>query len=262
MAKPTPSVAKPALLYWARTSARLSVAELAQAINQPPERVAAWESGAEAPTVAQLREVVRVARRPLAVFFLPSVPTDAPEAPEFRRLLGAPSMPSLGLRRALRLASERREAFLEAGRLLGDAPEPFPERADPGEGSDELAHRVRQVLGVSLDDQWATRSDYEALNLWRDAAERAGTLVMQMTGVEVEEARGFSLPMDLLPVVAVSSKDSPHGRVFTLLDELAHVARRAGGICAIDADVADYLGAKIDHIDKIETELSRVAHRR
>jgi Zn-dependent peptidase ImmA (M78 family) len=44
-----------------------------------------------------------------------------------------------------------------------------------------------------------------------------------------EEMRGISIPHGPLPVILLNTSDSPHGRIFTLLHEFAHVLLTNGG---------------------------------
>ena len=55
--------------------------------------------------------------------------------------------------------------------------------------------------------------------------------MLQTSGIELDEMRGFSLALEPLPVVVVNAQDSPRGRTFTLLHELTHVLLRNGGLC-------------------------------
>ena len=57
MAKSIPALVDPRLLSWARESARLSVFDLAAALDLPAERIVAWEGGTAHPSVAQLRKL-------------------------------------------------------------------------------------------------------------------------------------------------------------------------------------------------------------
>lgn len=56
-----------------------------------------------------------------------------------------------------------------------------------------------------------------------DYLERAGILSFQLSGIQVEEARGFAVADRPLPVVAFNSADSVRGRIFTLFHEVAHI---------------------------------------
>ena len=69
--------------------------------------------------------------------------------------------------------------------------------------------------------EWPTA--YAALNAWRAAVEKLGVLVFQSGDMKVEEMRGISIPHGPLPVILLNSGDAPHGRIFTLLHEFAHI---------------------------------------
>jgi Zn-dependent peptidase ImmA (M78 family) len=94
-----------------------------------------------------------------------------------------------------------------------------------------LAVAIRRLVGVRIEDQFAWTGEYAPLNEWRDAVEGAGVLVFHFSRVSTEEARGFSLSERPLPVVSLNGSDSPNGRVFTLMHELAHLFIGEGGAC-------------------------------
>lgn len=228
----------PAVLRWARASARLTVEQAAKKAGVKPENLTVWEAGDEAPTLSQARELARVYRRPLSLFFLPEAPRGfAPMVQDYRRLPGevAGTMtPELAYE--IRRAQERREIALE---LLGSIDEeavPFRLVAERTESPDAVARRLRDALKVDEVRQSLWRHPYDALNGWRSAFEVLGVLVFQASRIPMAEMRGFSLAEDVLPVVVVNTKDSPTGRVFTMLHELCHVALRKSGVCDVDED--------------------------
>jgi Zn-dependent peptidase ImmA (M78 family) len=45
----------------------------------------------------------------------------------------------------------------------------------------------------------------------------------------MEEMRGTCIPDQPLPVILLNGKDAPHGRIFSLLHEFAHILLHAGG---------------------------------
>jgi Zn-dependent peptidase ImmA (M78 family) len=91
---------------------------------------------------------------------------------------------------------------------------------------ERVGDALREALQVSLATQMSWREPYDSFNGWRGAIEDSRALVLQMTYVELDEARGFSIAELPLPVVVVNVKDAPAGRVFTLLHEFAHLALR------------------------------------
>ena len=194
------------------------------------ERLQQWEQGTDRPSIAQLRKIGEVYKRPLAVFFLSKPPLGFDPQREFRRLPGVPPQTeSPELRLALRMALFRREAARELYETLG---EPIPECqavANPNEDEAVVGQRIRELLGIPWETQLAWNGPYAALNAWRAAIERQGILVFQTGDVELTEMRGTSIPHGPLPVILLNTADAPHGRVFTLLHEFAHILLTVAG---------------------------------
>jgi Zn-dependent peptidase ImmA (M78 family)/transcriptional regulator with XRE-family HTH domain len=233
------AIVEPAVLRWARETAGVAVGDAARRVQVKPETVAAWEAEGEArPTIAKLRALANMYKRPLSVFFLPQPPAEPPlNVHDFRKLPGvvAGAFSSM-LRIQLRRARERRELAID---LLQDLEQPLPSfgiHARLGDEPEELGARLRELLGVDLAAQAGWTGAYDVFNGWRERIEAAGVLVFQMSRVDLKEVRGFSLAEEQLPVIAVNAKDVPHARVFTMLHELCHVALRASGICEPDED--------------------------
>jgi len=227
---------KPELLVWARESARYQVHEAAKKASVSAERLTEWESGDSSPTINQLRTLANIYKRPLAVFFLPEPPRQFDAMRDFRRLPDAVNVeytPELVL--AIRRARFRREIAVElAEELELEVPRlRFDPRPFAGDGN-RLADAARKLLNVTLNEQLHWRDKYEALNAWSAAVERAGVLVFQTSGVRMREMRGFSIHESAYPVIVVNAKDSPRGRVFTILHEFAHLLMHSGGLCDTD----------------------------
>jgi Zn-dependent peptidase ImmA (M78 family) len=223
----------PDVLVWARESAGLEIDEAARRARvSSSEKLQEWEDGDTQPTIVQLRNLARVYKRPIAIFYLSARPADFQPMRDFRRLPGlVAGIERPELRFEIRRAHARREIALE---LYEEVEGPFPEF--PVEGSlrddpDHLGGTLREALGVPLPEQLAWRNPHEALRGWRTACEEAGVLVLQMTDVDPVDANGFSISEHPLPVIAVNRKDFPNRRIFTLLHEFSHIALRTGGLC-------------------------------
>ncbi len=138
----------------------------------------------------------------------------------------------------IRKAYDRREWALELWAELDRALPAFSATATLNESVEETAGRLRKAIGITLKAQAGWQLDHEAFRGWRTTVEGAGVLTLQATTLELEEARGFSISMKPLPVVVVNIKDSPRGRIFTLLHELTHVMLKESGVCDLhDADI-------------------------
>jgi Zn-dependent peptidase ImmA (M78 family)/DNA-binding XRE family transcriptional regulator len=230
----------PTVLRWARDRARLTVEQAAKKASVKPDQVVAWEAGESPPTLAQVRALAMIYRRPLSFFFLSEPPRDfTPMVQDYRRISGeiAGTM-SPELAYQIRRAQERREIALELYEAIDEDIPRFDVRAELSDAPEDVARRLRLALGVDHERQARWRQEYDSLNGWRAAIEAKGVLIFQASGIPVRETRGLSLAEDVLPVIVVNTKDTPNGRVFTLFHELCHIALRRSGICDIDFDDA------------------------
>ena len=225
----TPFVpATPQVLRWARQDAGLDLAEAGRLANVQGERVQEWEEGVSQPTLAQLRGLADGLRRPVAFFLAPGPPPEhTQDPPDFR---AGHRGTSRALRREIRAAFERRDAFREVAGADGDRWRRW--REDPP----ETAGQVRARLGVGVERIAGSADANAALRVWIDAAEAAGVLVFQMSRVPVDECRGFAVDDADLPVIMLNGADAPQARCFTLVHELAHLLDRTGALCVLDED--------------------------
>src|SRR5690349_9553898 len=76
------------ILKWARTSARISQEKAAKTLSKTfkADRIKEWESpeGKDGPSLAQLKKLARLYRRPVEVFSLPYIPKEFPRLKDFR----------------------------------------------------------------------------------------------------------------------------------------------------------------------------------
>ena len=237
MAKGIEAIVNPKMLVWARESARMEIETAAKKARVSPERIELWERGEGRPTINQLRKLGNAYKRPIAVFYLPEPPLDFQAMRDFRRLPGGgEGGESSELIFEIRSARNRREVAAELFRAIGEEPPEFPLEASLGDDVERLASEIREFLLVDVNDQIAWKSGYDSFNNWRAALENAGVFVFQASGVEVSEARGFSISDASLPVIVVNIKDSVNGRIFTLFHELAHIMLREEGMCDLHDD--------------------------
>ena len=242
------ALATPALLVWARESASLTQEAVAKKIAVKVERIRAWETGQEHPSVPQLRNFAAATKRPLAVFYLAEPPRTFDALHDFRAGIraGVPPSTSPDLTFEIRKAYDRREWALELMSDLQLTPTTFNVRIHLDEDTEVAAGKIRAALGVQTEIQGQWRIDYEVFREWRALLESAGILTFQATDLDLEEARGFSISLKPLPVVVVNIKDAPRGRVFTLLHEVAHIALNDGGICDLDDNQRRNASARIE----------------
>lgn len=224
MARTVKALINPELLVWARKTAHIDVARAAKAAKISVSTLESWEAGDDYPSIAKLRQLAKLYKRPLSVFYLPEKPFDFAPLKDFRRLPGeVAGVLSPALAMQITAAEERRDLALELYTELGEDPPVLELRATINEDVDAVAARLRNWLGISLTEQHAWRDDRSGYNAWRQRIEDLGVLVFQLTGVGVKEARGFAIAKRPLPAVAVNGRDAYSARSFSLIHELCHV---------------------------------------
>lgn len=254
MSKRVKALIKPELLLWARESSRLPLEFVASKVRVPSAQLAGWERGDAYPSLAQLRKLANVYKRPLAVFYLSKPPRDFDAMHDFRRVQNAGALsisPLLALE--MRKAWQRREVAIELADELGDLPVAFDLSFHPQTSAREASKMIREALGIKLGEQFRWRTHGAALNSWKKAVELLGVLVFEVEKITVKEMRGFSIGGKRFPVIALNSKDSKTARIFTLFHELAHLALNRTGLCDLRDD-----NAKVEDRD-IEIFCNQVA---
>lgn len=230
MAAAIPAEVNPDILAWAREQSGYPPEVVARRVGVKPERLIAWEHGERKPTVRQAQELARYYHRPFGVFFLPQPPALPPLAAEYRRLPGVtPGVESPEFRLALRVMSSRREATLDLQEELGLVAPSFTTAAHLSEGALAIGRRIRQALGLDVDEQLRWRDEWQAWRAWRSVVEAAGILVFLFPKVPLAETRGVSQLELPLPAVGINSREqAPGARIFSLLHEVVHVALALG----------------------------------
>lgn len=224
------ALVKPELLRWARVRAKVTVKEASKAASVTAEDIVHWEKGEGGPTLNQLRNLASKYHYPLAVFYLPSPPTDFAPLRDFRRLPDSPQGAlSANLAFHVRTAYERREVALELYDELGEKPRPFPIHAKVTDNPEAVAAKIRSFLEIGAEAQKEAAKKQRSFDYLRRRLEEQDVLVFVVSGphyiVPLDEMRGFALAKPDLPVVVVNGRDySQGGKCFTLLHELAHIA--------------------------------------
>lgn len=234
------SSVNPSVLLWARERAGLSVAEVAERLGKPPEVIAAWESGEAFPAYGQLERLAETLyKRPVALFFLPSPPEEAPVRSEFRTLPDA-DLEALGpdTRYALRDA----HAFQASLRELSGGRNPaerfvlrdlqLTRRSDIV----RVARETREYLGVSLEEQLRWPDARRGMDAWRAALERVGVFVFKRS-FDDRDVSGFCLHDDLFPIIVVNNSTPFTRQTFTLLHELAHLLFGLSSMTTVDLSI-------------------------
>jgi len=234
------SPVNPQILYWARTTAGLSVDDVVQKLKRKKitsETVLAWESGQEAPDYIQLERLAyEVYKRPLAIFFFPQPPVEETPKQAFRTLPDSeiqrlsPRLRYL-LRRAQAMQANLYELYEGVNPARRQIIRDLPFSLDAP--VDELAAAVRQFLGIELAEQLQWKSSDEAFKAWRVALENCGIFVFKDAFKE-GSISGFCLHDNQFPIIYVNNSTAVTRQIFTLFHELAHLLSGTGGIDSFD----------------------------
>ena len=235
------------MLRWAREQSRLELEDAARSAGQAPERLDEWETGARTPTLNQLRGLANVYKRSVGVFFLREIPQVPRRPRDYRRLeLSTEGMLSPKAANGIRECEAKRDAALDIHVELETEPPQWTLDLPAGAPSERAAEVITDALGITMQDRRRWTSHYDALNGWKSAVEALGALVLQVSGVPVEEMRGCSISLRPLPIIVLNSADSPLGRIFTLLHELTHIVRGESSICDMTDETQPRAVAEIE----------------
>ena len=234
------AVVQPQILHWLRLSSGLSIDETARKLNTKSDNLIAWEAGEAQPSMPQLRNLAKAFKRPISYFYLPKPAEEPPIPHDFRRLPDAEVRQySPELLHEIRTAYQRRTFALDLAADMNarvarlDALGTVSVEDDP----EDVALRMRALIGIETNDQKTWRDPRIAYNAWRKRIEALGVLVFQVISVDLRQMLGFSFAYAELPVIAVNRKLSPNGRIFTMLHEFVHLLLGESGVCDINDDL-------------------------
>jgi hypothetical protein len=191
MAKSVPAMINPAMLVWARESARQTIEEAAHKTGISAEKLAACEAGEEHLTFPQLMKAAREYKRPVTLFYLDTPPVGWVPIQDFRHLAGVELGFSSKLTYVIRQARERRELALELRAELNEPVRPFTLTATTDHNPENLGQEIRAYLGVTetAQQQWKWR----AFDEWRVAMETKDLLVFMVPRLPLKEMRGVAI---------------------------------------------------------------------
>ena len=263
MAKSVKALITPEVLKWAREKRiRLEIDYAAKKLKIDPERLAAWENGTEQPTFAQLKKIAKLYKTHISIFYLSEPPTDFRPLTDYRVL---PEQLATDEEQVYRLNAniievfERRETLIELYELLEEPPPEVTLNVNKREDPRQAAQKITEFLEFNRTQLQRANDPYAALKFWKQTVEAKGILVCQTSvnthlSVELGTVRGFCIAQNPFPVIVVNPKDSPYGRIFTLIHELVHIALGESVIQNTNFEESDP-----PNLDPVEVFCNRVA---
>lgn len=221
----------PDVLRWAVAESGVSSAEVSKAAAVDEAEFEAWLQDKAKPSVTQIKRVATKLHRQVAVFLLPSVPTEPRPQIEFRHPIGQGARPLNAVEcRYLRRARRLQEAHAWLMQELEREPAQLPARALSTE-PEQAAQSVRLRFGISASDQFQWKTASAAFDVWRNAVEALGVTVV-LFPMGTDSCRGFSLWEDVSPLIAVNTAWRDEARIYTLFHELGHLITRTNSACS------------------------------
>ena len=249
----------PEVLKWARERAGYSVADVAHALKKDIDVIESWESGADAPTYGQLEKLAyQLYKRPIALFFFPAPPEEPDPKQSFRTL---PEFELQNLASDTRFAIRQAEAMQLALNELNDGANPAQKKIfrevqiDINSDIVSAVARVRDYLGLKLEEQSHWKDSDDALKKWRSAVEETGVFVFKRS-FHQRDISGFCLLDVEFPVIYINNSAAKTRQIFTLFHELAHILLHSNGITKRDFR---YIDALTGYEKQIEVFCNRFA---
>jgi Zn-dependent peptidase ImmA (M78 family) len=228
----------PAILVWARNESGIEIDNILREVEVDHPTYHLWERFGNNIPFSKLKILAKIFQRQTALFFLPVVPEkskrpiDNRSFKDFDTRLSPETL--LSIRRANRyceLLNDLNPAayYQNLYRWIDELQETFyhPKRID----NEEISKWVRNKIGISIDDQVAAQSSSQIYKMWRAAIEaNLGVPAFQFK-MSLHEIQGFSLNDQVPYCIAMNSRHSITGKIFTLFHELGHLLKRQSGIC-------------------------------
>lgn len=224
------------ILRWAREIGGFSRDELATAVGRTGDHdlIGQWEREDAFPTARQLEKLANKLKRSVAVFFLPSRPSEPDPTTIFQRTISLQSHGfSSELRLAIRTARYVRDRFVDLLDATEQAVQCKVPQATTESDPSEIAKLTREAIHIGVSDQCGWPNNH-AYDLWMEALMGCGVLPQQFSA-PIGEGWGFSITDGDLPVIAVNRKVyHRNAKIFTLWHEVAHVTLRDSSVSVIE----------------------------
>ena len=230
------------VLEWARARSGIDHETLVKRFPRYDD----WLGGQVIPTLKQLETFAHRTHTPVGFLFLDEPPVEEIPIPDFRtvgdRTVGAHQEVSADLLDVIYACQARQEWYRDHQLLNGESPIEFVGTARTSDTVEDVAGRMRALLGWTAEKRASCHTWDAALTWLREHAEAAGVLV-SITGIvgsdthrklDPHEFRGFALVDPYASVVFVNGADSKAAQVFTLAHELAHLWLGATALSDLD----------------------------
>lgn len=247
----------PKVLKWARETSKISIEDAAKKVPCPVNTLKEWESGKLQPTFKQAEKLAEIYKRPLAVFFLPDIPTDFQVLQDFRKRGSA----EIGTALVFMIREiQRKQQWLKTFLVENDYPKlDFIGKFSINDSPETVALYIRSVLEIDSID-FASENP---LKEWIKGVE-ANRIFVSMSSnfhsrlrISSDDYKGFAISDSYAPFVFINSNEWETVQLFTLVHELAHLFINESGI-SNDINI-DFRESNISEYNPVEVFCNKVA---
>lgn len=213
----------PEVLKWARESAKMTLEIAASKVNKTAEQLNEWEEGITYPTIKQAEKLAKTYKRPLALFFLPEIPSDFQPLQDFRK--SDSKELTTGSVFIIREIQQKQSWLSEVIEESGDPSLSFIGKYNTSHDPKVVATDILSTLEIKRDFS----RESSPIKYWIDKIESKGIYVSRTSFVhsrlllDKDELQGFAIADPFAPFVFINSQDWDAPQLFTLIHELAHL---------------------------------------
>ena len=222
------------ILKWARTECNMTEEYVSEKLKIPVSTLESWETGEEQPTITELRELAKIYRQLLAVFYMSKEPSSTKQKfTDYRTISNnieySEMSPELSFE--IREAIYNRNNMIELKEELKEELDNFDIHIKQSDNSKYICNYIMQKLNIDFNKVYKMKNVNEKFNYYRNIIEDRGIIVYQVKEIDVREMRGMALYFDKLPIIMLNRKDSYTARIFSIFHELIHLTLRTSSLC-------------------------------
>jgi Zn-dependent peptidase ImmA (M78 family) len=227
----------PELLKWARNKAGFTIEKAAKPYFNP-EKLRKAEEGEVKLTFKQFLTIANRYKRPPAFFYLKNPPKKQLISLEndFRTIKSKKVKFSPQLMDELKNIEEKRFLAVDFQSYDKEYDYSFISSINMDDNPEVVGRKIKETLNLDFKVRRKWNTKYDAFNGWREKIEDIGVLIFQISKIDVNEMRGYSISKLPYPVIVLNRSDSVLGRIFTLVHEFCHLMLNKGGICTISRE--------------------------
>ena len=211
------------MLIWAREQ---SIGDMRELDTEYAEQISKWEKGIEFPNYPELKELARLYRKPLAIFFFPEPPEIKNIKSSYRTYQG--DIYNLLSINTIRMVDYCRFMQLNLIDLYGGE-NPNIQSFRFLKSQNLSGKEIRKYLDFPIEKQKAIKSSQEMFNIWRDALYSIGIYVFKQAFKD-ESVSGLCLDDENFPLILINNSTSLNRQIFTLFHELCHLLHGTSGL--------------------------------